>query len=370
MRDQAAVVDVCREVFCNLVMDSDVIDYIAAGVLDDGSLLPSEDFADFVLPLIQDSCGDDLSAASDLALELHDRLSNAFGQPGEAAAQAASCKPGGKQLRSLFPEESLPPAALRSLFPEFAGCAGHALPDAAARQSDSRSKRHAAASKAEAKEVKALARQAGRCAAETARLDAELAAACEHAARLRAAEGARRNAVIKIGPFDLPHPGGCGNLLENAEFSLTPGRRYALIGRNGKGKSTLLRCLAARRVAGLPAAVRVHYVSQDVSFSSVELENTPAEVVVDADVERRLLLAKAKDLEAVSVRDSDQYKSVLDELQAIGADSAESRAVQMLSSLGVSEELRSRPLKSLRRLARACGLGGRPLCAAGPPHAR
>ena len=41
-----------------------------------------------------------------------------------------------------------------------------------------------------------------------------------------------------------------------------PGRRYGLIGRNGKGKSTLLKYLAARRVGSLPEGLSIHYVSQ------------------------------------------------------------------------------------------------------------
>ena len=37
-------------------------------------------------------------------------------------------------------------------------------------------------------------------------------------------------------------------LLENAHLSITAGRRYGLVGPNGKGKSTLLRMLARRQI--------------------------------------------------------------------------------------------------------------------------
>jgi ATPase subunit of ABC transporter with duplicated ATPase domains len=56
--------------------------------------------------------------------------------------------------------------------------------------------------------------------------------------------------------------GGGADLLENASMILVPGRRYGLIGRNGKGKSTLLKFLASRRVGGLDPSTSVHYVSQ------------------------------------------------------------------------------------------------------------
>lgn len=37
-------------------------------------------------------------------------------------------------------------------------------------------------------------------------------------------------------------------LLENTHLSITAGRRYGLVGPNGKGKSTLLRLLARRQI--------------------------------------------------------------------------------------------------------------------------
>ena len=47
---------------------------------------------------------------------------------------------------------------------------------------------------------------------------------------------------------------------------------------------------AARRVAAFPPSVAVHYVSQDVKMGEETRRLCPAEVVVAADVERRLLL--------------------------------------------------------------------------------
>ena len=72
--------------------------------------------------------------------------------------------------------------------------------------------------------------------------------ACAH----REAAGSRL-AVAELGPFNLPNPGGGADLLENATATLAPGHRYGLIGRNGKGKSTLLKFRRPRRV---PSSVR------------------------------------------------------------------------------------------------------------------
>eukprot|EP00966_Prymnesium_polylepis_P087874 2033078-Prymnesium_polylepis.1 len=48
--------------------------------------------------------------------------------------------------------------------------------------------------------------------------------------------------------------------------------------------------MASRRVGNIHPAVTVHYVSQEVSLTEASLKMTPIDVVVNADVERRLLL--------------------------------------------------------------------------------
>jgi len=53
-------------------------------------------------------------------------------------------------------------------------------------------------------------------------------------------------------------------LLRGARVRFVPGKRYALIGRNGSGKSSLLKRMAAGMVPGFPLHLRVKYVSQEV----------------------------------------------------------------------------------------------------------
>ena len=134
-----------------------------------------------------------------------------------------------------------------------------------------------------------------------------------------------------------------------------------MIGRNGKGKSTLLRALAARREGNIPANVTVHYVSQAVALSDEKKEMTAVQIVILADIERRLLLEEVAEFEAIlqkseedgsdnaslSANAQKRYSEVLEQLQLIGADSAERRAVELLENLGFTEALRSRPLKEL-----------------------
>lgn len=50
-------------------------------------------------------------------------------------------------------------------------------------------------------------------------------------------------------------------LLENTQLSVTAGRRYGLVGPNGKGKSTLLRLIARRQIP-VPEGLDVLLVEQ------------------------------------------------------------------------------------------------------------
>lgn len=50
-------------------------------------------------------------------------------------------------------------------------------------------------------------------------------------------------------------------LLENTQLTITAGRRYGLIGPNGKGKSTLLRMIARRQVP-VPETLDILLVEQ------------------------------------------------------------------------------------------------------------
>jgi len=130
---------------------------------------------------------------------------------------------------------------------------------------------------------------------------------------LRRERGAYMGSV-EAKPFSMPNPGGGPDLIENATFTLQRGRRYGLIGRNGTGKSTLLRNLASRQLGDVPAALTIHYVSQEVKLDEVALTRTPLQVVLEADVERTLLQAESKALQVrkhTYIRSLSTYRSYL-----------------------------------------------------------
>ena len=120
-----------------------------------------------------------------------------------------------------------------------------------------------------------------------------------------------------------------------------------------KGKSTMLRAIAARRVGDVPANVTVHYVSQEVLLTEDQRGKTPVECVVDADIERNLLSEELIGLEKrassgdLDVEGSKRHGEVLSRLDEIEADSAPRRAKELLDNLGFSDALQSRSLSQL-----------------------
>jgi len=150
---------------------------------------------------------------------------------------------------------------------------------------------------------------------------------------------------IKIEKFSISARGK--ELFVNASLTVTAGRRYGLVGPNGMGKTTLLVHIARRQLK-IPPNIDVLLCEQDI-----QVDETPAvTMVLNADKKRLQLLAEEKHLiEAVASKDdkisdaaNKRLKEVYVELDAIGADSAESRARRILSGLGFTTEMQSRPV--------------------------
>ena len=148
-----------------------------------------------------------------------------------------------------------------------------------------------------------------------------------------------RDVVIKGISISAPEK----PLIVNADLTLSRGRRYGLIGANGRGKSTLLRFLAARRLP-VPSTMDILLVEQEVAAS----KRTVLEDVLAADKQRSTLLKEEKHLFDVIEKSNDgddmtstanRLTVVADELDAIGADGAEARARAILSGLGFTEAM-------------------------------
>lgn len=182
------------------------------------------------------------------------------------------------------------------------------------------------------------------------------------AAALDSADGAVADANakdIKIDSFSVSARGK--ELLKNTSLTIVHGRRYGLVGPNGKGKSTLLKLLAWRQIP-VPRNIDVLLVEQEV----VGDDRTALEAVVSADEELLKLREEAFRLQNLSLEEGDQEQdredgdegdthelttaerltAVYEQLQAKDSDSAEARASKILAGLGFTKQMQGRTTKS------------------------
>jgi len=152
---------------------------------------------------------------------------------------------------------------------------------------------------------------------------------------------------IKIEKFSIAARGK--DLFVNASLTIAQGRRYGLVGPNGMGKTTLLVHIARRQLA-IPPNIDVLLCEQDI-----QVDDTPAvDMVLKADKKRLELIAEEQHLlkavestnDKESAEANKRLKEVYVEMEAIGADKAESRARRILSGLGFTTEMQARPCKN------------------------
>lgn len=144
-------------------------------------------------------------------------------------------------------------------------------------------------------------------------------------------------------------------LLKNASVKISHGKRYGLVGPNGKGKSTLLKLLAWRKIP-VPKNIDVLLVEQEV----VGDDKTALQAVVSADVELVNLRKEVEELQnAASNAENDEkndnydandlaekLSEMYDRLQIMGSDAAEAQASKILAGLGFTKDMQGRPTRS------------------------
>ena len=335
------------------VIDEDTLEYLFTS-LSDGSFEDKEEFLDFVTPLLMELFeGDDEDEARAQCTKAHDLLYGKCVEEGsdttkeeETTTRVINVKLGGtpgEEEESEFEKEVSRRLREkeRDRLPDFSTNTNH---------------RNQNEDRAQEKEQRKMRKKLEESEEEVRKLLRELDVARETAAKRRiegsSSGGNGSIGTIEVGPFNVPNPGGGQDLINDCVLTFVPGRRYALIGRNGTGKSTLLKYLASRRVGdkvGFSDDVFVHYVNQEVTLNEEQEEWLPVDVVLHADVQRRLLLEELKELESNASGEGDvQRISVVHEhLDSIESSSAHARASQLLRSLGFSEELASRKMKQL-----------------------
>merc|ERR1712071_378318 len=149
---------------------------------------------------------------------------------------------------------------------------------------------------------------------------------------------------IRIENFDIAF--GEKSLLQGTDLTLTYGRRYGFVGRNGLGKTTLLRMISSGQLR-IPSHISILHVEQEVVG-----DETPAlQSVLECDFKREGLLKEEREL-SVQINNANadpelsvRLTQVYADLEAIDADKAPARAAQILAGLGFSPEQQSKPTK-------------------------
>jgi len=128
-------------------------------------------------------------------------------------------------------------------------------------------------------------------------------------------------------------------LFERASATINRGWRVGLVGRNGTGKSTLLKLIAGDLATDggsveVIGRQRIGTVAQEAPGGSRSLLDT----VLAADTERAALLAEAE-----TASDPARIAEIHERLAAIRAESAPARAARILAGLGFDEAAQQRP---------------------------
>ncbi len=132
-------------------------------------------------------------------------------------------------------------------------------------------------------------------------------------------------------------------LIDGATVGLPTGHKVGLVGRNGVGKTTLLKIISGDLApdAGsitVPRSARIGHVAQEAPGGDVSL----IDWVLAADTERAQLLDEAE-----HAHDAHRIAEIHERLNDIGAHAAPARAAQILAGLGFDENAQQRPCRTL-----------------------
>ncbi|KAK9804716.1 hypothetical protein WJX72_001738 [[Myrmecia] bisecta] len=137
------------------------------------------------------------------------------------------------------------------------------------------------------REEKQELKQRAALAAHQARAESATAGAAPVIARNKGSGGSKD---LHLENFSVSNGGA--DLIEDATLTLAFGRRYGLIGRNGTGKTTLLRAMSQHQIRGIPDNCQILHVEQEV----VGDDTTVLEAVLACDTERTALLQEEAEL--------------------------------------------------------------------------
>lgn len=87
---------------------------------------------------------------------------------------------------------------------------------------------------------------------------------------------------------------GNKEILVDATLKLQYGVRYALVGRNGVGKSTLLKAIGEKLIPDIPANLKILLLGQTETLEDTRVGETVVEYVVRSDKEREKAMRESE----------------------------------------------------------------------------
>ncbi len=138
---------------------------------------------------------------------------------------------------------------------------------------------------------------------------------------------------------------GRENILEDTSLTIYEGRKVALIGRNGCGKSSLFELLLAnisteKGDVSIPKNCHMAHMAQEITDNDRDALN----YVLDGHGEYRAIQKKIQ--QAETDNDHDALSHQYEQLEIIGGYQLESRAAELLNGLGFADEHINNPVNS------------------------
>ncbi|CAI2349546.1 unnamed protein product [Caenorhabditis sp. 36 PRJEB53466] len=153
---------------------------------------------------------------------------------------------------------------------------------------------------------------------------------------------------IKLESVDISI--GTKQLLSCADMTMAFGRRYGLVGRNGIGKTTLLKMISSLQLK-IPAGITMLSVEQEVEgddtlvLDAVLMSDTNRQRLMDREKVLQSRLNKEGLTDAEKNKWNDELSKVYTEMEALQLDKAPARASSLLYGLGFTPDEQKRPTK-------------------------
>ncbi|KHJ82610.1 hypothetical protein OESDEN_17696, partial [Oesophagostomum dentatum] len=143
---------------------------------------------------------------------------------------------------------------------------------------------------------------------------------------------------------------GTKQLLSSADLTMAYGRRYGLVGRNGIGKTTLLKMISSGQLR-IPSGINLLAVEQEVVgddtrvIDSVLASDTRRQAMIEKEHILQARLNKEHISESEKNKWNDELSKLYTEMEHLQLDKAPARAASILYGLGFTPDEQKKPTK-------------------------